>query len=103
MTMTIAFIPQRKKGDFSVSGELTYATAMLALRLAQPLFGQHNRLRFDFSGLARADSAGVALLIEWQRMAQKLGIELRYRHLPDSLQAIIRVVDVATMLPIDAR
>jgi phospholipid transport system transporter-binding protein len=88
------------KGEYRLSGVLTFATAVAALKAA-PLFRPGADLRFDLSGVVRADSAGVALLIEWLRRARAAGSHLRYAHAPESLRAMLRVGGVQDLLPID--
>jgi phospholipid transport system transporter-binding protein len=99
---SIEFLPQATEGDYVLSGVLTFATASRALRAAAPLFGAGAKaLRFDLSGVDRADSAGVGLLIEWLRGARAAGCQLRYAHIPETLRAMIRVGGIEGMLPID--
>lgn len=56
-------------------------------------------LTIDLSGVERADSAGLALLIEWTRRARENGQDIRFTHLPDQMLAIARVSGLDTMLP----
>jgi phospholipid transport system transporter-binding protein len=91
----------RGDGEYAVQGDLTFATASEALKATAPLFGSGRALRFDLKGVGRADSAGVALLIEWVRRAERSGAGLRYAHLPQPLLAIIRVSGVGEFLPAD--
>lgn len=100
-TESIEFSERGADGEYALSGVLTFATASAALREAAPLFRSGAELRFDLSGVARADSAGVGLLIEWLRLAHAAGCQLRFAHLPESLRAMMRVGGVQGMLPID--
>ena len=88
-------------GQYRLHGAMTFVTATRGLKLVEPLMRPQARLTFDLSGVMRADSAGVGLLIEWVRLSRKTGSHLRYVHLPDSLRAMIRVGGVEGMLPID--
>ena len=100
---------QQPTGDFAVtgtgrgyafSGELTFATASQALEATRGLFGnEQGMLSFDLAGISSSDSAGVALLIEWLRLAGRTGITLRYARLPENLEAMARVCGVAEILP----
>jgi phospholipid transport system transporter-binding protein len=98
---SIEFTGCDAEGEYVLSGVLTFATATAALRAAAPLFRHGADLRFDLSGVARADSAGVGLLIEWLRLARAAGRRLRFAHLPESLRAMMRVGGVDGMLPIE--
>jgi phospholipid transport system transporter-binding protein len=92
----------RGNGEYAVQGELTFATAAMALKATAGLFGRGAALSFDLGGVERADSAGVALLIEWVRHAAKSGAALRYHRLSEPLRAIIRVSGVEKVIPAEA-
>jgi phospholipid transport system transporter-binding protein len=80
---------------------LSFASAGGALSETAKLFASSTETVFDLAGIVRADSAGVALLLEWQRRAQEAGLKLHYVNLPPQLQAIARVVGVDDILAID--
>ena len=88
-------------GEFRLEGAMTFGTAAKGLKLVKPLLSRKANIRLDLSGVTRADSAGVGLLIEWLRLSREIGTHIRFAHLPDSLLAMIRVGGVAGMLPID--
>ena len=90
-TESIEFTEPGAEGEYMLSGMLTFATASAALKAAAPLFRPGADLRFDLSGVVRADSAGVGLLIEWLRLARAAGSQLCFAHLPESLRAMMRV------------
>jgi|688.fasta_scaffold661748_2 phospholipid transport system transporter-binding protein len=98
----IEFKAKATEGDFLVRGDMTFATASMALKQASVLLkGDHQSIRFDLAGISRADSSGVGLLVEWLQMARLLGCQMRYSNIPASLDAMIRVGGVQGMLPID--
>jgi phospholipid transport system transporter-binding protein len=99
---TLDFDPQLTEGCYRLRGELTFATVTQALKATRKLMERGTSpVVFDFSGIRRSDSAGVALLIEWQRMAASVGRTLRYTQVPHALNAIMRVSGVVGMLPLD--
>jgi phospholipid transport system transporter-binding protein len=55
-------------------------------------------LTFDLTGVTAADSAGLALLIDWLAVARARGRTLRYTQVPQSLQALARMSDVESLL-----
>ena len=93
---------EHKHGEYRLVGEITFATVSRALAATAPLFGDGCRLRFDLKDVRRADSAGVALLIEWLRRARQAGGTVCYTHLPEPLKAMIRVGGMAELLPVDS-
>lgn len=99
--MSLNFTRKARAGDFLLSGEMTFGTASAAIRDAAGIItSAYTPLEFDLSGILRADSAGVALLLEWQRIARRARCELRYVNLPVSVQSIMRVSGVTSMLPV---
>lgn len=86
---------------FALEGELSFASAGVALKRTAKLFASASDTIFDLARIARADSAGVALLLEWQRRAKEAGIELRFVNIPPQVQAIARVVGVDGILAVD--
>jgi phospholipid transport system transporter-binding protein len=56
------------------------------------------QLRLDLSGVAAADSAGLALLIDWLACARSAGKRLFYLRIPEALMALARLSDVAPLL-----
>lgn len=76
---------------------LTFATARAALErgLAALRAGQ---TEFDLAMLKSSDSSGVAVLLEMQRQARKAGVTLSFRNLPVSLQSLLTLYGVDTLL-----
>ncbi len=76
---------------------LTFATARAALErgLAALRSGQ---TVFDLASLKSSDSSGVAVLLELQRQARKSGVTLSFLNLPVSLQSLLTLYGVDTLL-----
>ncbi len=55
-------------------------------------------LRVDLSEVAAADSAGLALLIDWLACARSAGKQLSYVRVPAALMALAQLSDVAPLL-----
>jgi phospholipid transport system transporter-binding protein len=89
---------QEAEGRYSVSGELTYATAPAALKRTLGLFHTKTQVVFDLRRVERADSAGIALLVEWVRLARKNGALLRLENLPDQVENLVRVSGTGVLL-----
>ena len=91
-----------RTGNYLLAGEMTFKTSLSAIREAASIIdAAYTPLHFDLSGVTRADSAGVGLLIEWQRIAARARCDLRYTQMPKSLESIMRVTGVLGMLPVD--
>jgi phospholipid transport system transporter-binding protein len=60
------------------------------------------RVEIDLSGVEAANSAGLALLLEWLDMAHARGVCLTYRGIPDSLERIADFSNIRSLLPLAA-
>lgn len=80
--------------DFDSVADLWVATGSLFEIAVEPV------VQIDLSGVRRSNSAGVALLVEWLRQAQSRQSELIFSNMPAQMRAIVRVVDLETVLPV---
>lgn len=84
--MSAPVISAQESGAYQIAGDLTFSTVSRFLAETQPLFRQADGpLVFDLAGVSRADSAGLALLIEWLRHAHAADTSLRFQHIPEQL------------------
>ena len=85
---------------FSASGALTFATARRARELGeQTLAGAGaGAIEVTLAGITAADSAGLAVLLDWQGAARRAGRSLRYTEMPQGLEALARISDVGDLL-----
>lgn len=84
-----------------VSGALTFATVTALLRESRGLIGAGaGPLAVDLSGVTHADSAGLALLMEWLRLARDAGRELEYRAITEQMLAIASAGGLLEILPL---
>ncbi len=61
---------------------------------------QSTKLNIDCSLLERSDSSGLALLLEWYRVAQVQKIDIVFYNLPQQMYDIARISDLDTILPL---
>ena len=85
-------------GRFKLSGEMTFATAEDILRASEDMFEPHTRIEVDLSGVGKADSAGLALLLEWITWAIHTVREIRFDDMPERIMAIAKTTEVDQML-----
>lgn len=88
-------------GCYRLEGDLSFASASLALKKTVGFFVGPATVVFDLAGIAKADSAGLALLLEWLRESNQAGVELHYVNLPRQLLAMAHVAGVDGILTID--
>ncbi|HET9331524.1 MAG TPA: STAS domain-containing protein [Steroidobacteraceae bacterium] len=86
-------------GRLAAQGPLTFATARKARELGrQALAAGAGGLEIDCSGVSAADSAGLAVLIDWLAAARAAQRTLRYTGLPEGLAALGRISEVQELL-----
>lgn len=86
-------------GKATVSGVLTFSSAPALLKQGQKLLAQaSDKLDMDLTAVTQFDSAGVALLLEWRKLALANNVALTYNNIPKELLAIARISDVETLL-----
>jgi len=86
------------EGRFSLSGEMSFETAERILLASEEPFEQHTRIEVDLSGVDLADSAGLALLLEWITWANHTVREIRFQSMPERVMAIAKTTEVDHLL-----
>lgn len=86
------------EGRFALTGEMTFETAERILVASEEPFEQHTRIEVDLSGVTKADSAGLALLLEWITWANHTVREIRFLSMPERVLAIARTTEVEQLL-----
>ena len=85
-------------GKFGLAGEMTFATAEQLLRESEDLFAEFTHIEVDLSAVTRADSAGLALLLEWITWANHNVREIRFVGIPERIKAIAQTTEVDHLL-----
>lgn len=83
---------------FRISGVLDASTAGELLKRSREPFGGAPRIDVDLAGVSEADSAGLALLIEWVRIAKEARRPIRFENVPDQISALARISEVEDLL-----
>lgn len=84
-----------------ISGDLTFETVPDAIDAVADRLSATRALTVDLAGVGRSDSAAVALLIEWYRLARRDGGSIRFVNMPSRMHEIARVSGVESVLSID--
>jgi len=87
-------------GRLLVSGELSMKTVPALLKKNQ-LHDISGTINIDLQDVERADSAGVALLIEWQRTARQQQQKICFQNIPSQMLAIARLSGVDELLALN--
>ncbi len=89
------------EGTYRIVGEMTLATVPeLCRRTPVADWPEGGAVTVDLAGVTRSDSAGLALLIEWLRLARRRGVTLRFAGLPGQMREIARISDLLPLLPL---
>ncbi len=90
-----------ENGRFVVSGELNVRSVPGLLNQTQGLFkGGDGAIDIDLQQVSRADSSGIAILLEWMRTARRGNRPIHFHNVPPQLQAIAKVSGLDQILPI---
>ncbi|MDH5649157.1 MAG: STAS domain-containing protein [Gammaproteobacteria bacterium] len=79
-------------GVYEISGLLTFATVPQLLgQSKQWLVKGEQAVTIDLKSVSKADSAGLALMVEWLHLARQAHRELRFINIPSQLTHLIRL------------
>ena len=93
-------ITEQGAGRVVVTGELTFATARDARQLGVMVLegSAAPDIVIDCKAVTRADSAGLAVLLDWLAWGRRKSRTVKFENLPDSLVAIARISEVDGLL-----
>ena len=93
-------ISELNEGRVTVTGELTFASAREARQLGVLVLegSRARQIVIDCSGVTRADSAGLAVLLDWLAWGRRKSRVIRLENLPASLVAIAKISEVDGLL-----
>jgi len=93
-------ISEPTSGRMLVSGELTFATAREARELGVLVLEKSaaDRIVVDCTAVTRADSAGLAVLLDWLAWGRRRSRSVSLINLPSTLIAIARISEVDELL-----
>ena len=101
-TVTLEAAPDAAGALFRLRGRLGFADVPGVLASAEQLFPAAGVVRLDLGGLENVNSAGLALLLEWQHEFRRSGRELKLLNVPRALANIARVSELEPILSITA-
>ncbi len=82
----------------TLSGALNFDSAPEVLAKVSALIRQQKSLTIDLSESKGSNSAGLALLIEWQAEAKRAGHSVTFSQLPNSLIQLSHVCQVNSLI-----
>jgi len=86
-------------GVVRIDGDLTVETVpQLYLEGQRLIETSVEGLRIDLGGVARADSGGLALMVDWLATASQRGRTLHFINLPATIQALAQLSEVTALI-----
>ena len=85
-------------GRFKVSGVLDATTVTGLLEQSRGGFDDAQRIDMDLAPVTESDSSGLALLIEWLRLARDAGKKIHFENLPEQIMALARISEIDDLL-----
>lgn len=86
-----------KDNQFFISGDLDFSNVMSLYNKSLLTAPRCSDLQFDFSQLASSDSSGLALIIEWIKLAKKLNKPIHFSHLSEDIMSIAKAAGIDGM------
>ena len=84
---------------YQLTGELDFVTVPGLLSESESIFtASTTPISIDLSGVTRANSAGMALLIEWKALAKQAGVEVNFQRIPAEIEHLSAVCKVEELL-----
>lgn len=85
-------------GRWLLEGELGFASVPDILAHPGADISGTTAIEVDLRGVTRADSAGLALLVEWLRESERAGQQITFINVPQQLLSIARVCGLDEIL-----
>lgn len=96
--MTTTTLSLQGDNVWRIEGELTFSSVNALLKQSKGLWRDNQDILVDLSKVTHADSAALALLLEWKRVAKKLKKEIEFQHLPKQLKSLVEISHISTMI-----
>lgn len=87
-----------QSGCLLLHGALDFANVSRVWQEGKELVRSGEVRLIDLAAIERTDSAGVALLVEWTRLAHQAGVGLLLRNAPTQMRAIVHASGAEDLL-----
>nr|VFJ77139.1 MAG: phospholipid transport system transporter-binding protein [Candidatus Kentron sp. FW] len=101
MTKPVFFAELRAtgKGNFSLSGELTFISVPNLWRKSEhPAANTNGKVVLDLGEVTHSDSAGLALMVAWLRQSRDQNATIMFRNIPQQMLSLARTAGVDFLL-----
>jgi phospholipid transport system transporter-binding protein len=83
-----------------VTGDLDFSSVVKLWKESLPMLASMRELTFDLSKVTFANSAGVTLLIEWLKYADREKKTISFTHIPASIVSLARISGVDGLIKV---
>ena len=96
--MAEALLTMAESGRWLLEGDLSFSSVPAVLKSSAKDFSHGQDIQVDLKGVTRADSAGLALLVEWLRQSERNDRAITFTNVPQQLLAIARLCGLVGIL-----
>ncbi|HHQ69692.1 MAG TPA: STAS domain-containing protein [Halothiobacillaceae bacterium] len=99
--MNDKLIINHQPGLIKLAGTLGFSTVATADNQWLNALNEHcDTIEVDLAEVGRIDSAGLALMVSWMKLAQEKGVAIRYTHLPRSLAGMAAIYGIDSLFQV---
>ncbi len=98
MKPSLATMKAGADNAFEVNGDLTHESVVALLEQSDALFAGHGHVTLDLAAVTRADSAGLAWLLELRRRALRRTMRLEVVNMPKQMLEMARLCKLDDVL-----
>ena len=97
-----AWLNSDSPAQWQLRGNLDFETVpALLTQVQRELSRAASQLEVDLDGIHHSDSAGMALLMEWTRLARGHDVEVHFLRAPQQLRELARLTSLSDLLGMD--
>ena len=85
-------------GHYQLVGDLTFETVTALCKQKKVFFRQQGDVLVDLSLVSKADSAGLACLLELVRQAKSRNVEIKFDNIQKQLHSLVRVSGLENLM-----
>jgi len=82
---------EQEPGQFIIAGDLTFSTIDKKTANAIAFLASAKEVTLDLSQVGQADSAGLALMIEWVKYARGKRCHAVFKNIPEQLRSLAKL------------
>ena len=81
-----------------LAGVIDFSTAPTLLTDVAEQFEANRAVTVDFSSVEHANSAALAVLLQWKEQAAEKGCTVNHQNLPDSIRQLSEICQVSALI-----